>query len=70
MTAVCSVLVVAPPIKRGTVRPARRISWATWVISAREGVISPLSPMKSTPSRTAVSMIVRAGTMTPRSTTW
>ena len=49
--------------------PRRSISAATRAISSSDGVISPLKPMASTPSRFAVSRIVAAGTMTPRSIT-
>ena len=44
-TAVCLALVVAPPISSGRSNPCRCISRATWTISSRLGVISPLRPM-------------------------
>ena len=69
-TAVCTRLVVAPPISSGTLKPSRSISAATWHISSSEGVISPDSPMMSAFSRLAVSRIFCAGTITPRSITW
>ena len=47
MTAVCALLVVAPPISSGTSKPSRVISLATCTISSSDGVISPLKPMMS-----------------------
>jgi hypothetical protein len=48
----------------------RRFIWvATLTISSREGVISPDSPMAFAPCATAVSRILSAGTITPRSIT-
>ena len=66
-TAVCALLVVAPPMSSGSVRPLRSISRATWTISSSDGVISPLKPMMSTFSSIAVCKIFSHGTMTPRS---
>ena len=43
-TAVCCLLVVAPPISSGMVKPRRFISFATKTISSSDGVISPLRP--------------------------
>lgn len=39
--------VVAPPINKGSWTPVLSISLATWIISSREGVISPESPIIS-----------------------
>ena len=61
-------VVVAPPINSGRFMPRRCISRATWTISSRLGVISPLSPTMSAPCSTAVSRILWQGTITPRST--
>ena len=66
-TAVCCRLVVAPPMRSGTVKFCRVISCATNAISSSDGVMSPLSPMMSTFCAIAVSRIFAAGTMTPRS---
>ena len=49
--------------------PWRSISPARKLISSSDGVIRPDSPMMSAPSAFAVSMILVAGTMTPRSMT-
>ena len=49
--------------------PCRSISPARKLISSSEGVIRPDSPMISASSALAVSMILLAGTMTPRSIT-
>ena len=68
-TAVCTRDVVAPPIKTGVVIPRRFISSATSIISSKEGVIRPLKPMMSAPSRTASSKMRSLGTITPRSIT-
>ena len=68
-TAVCALLVVAPPIRSGSVKPSRFISPATCAISSSEGVISPLSPMRSAPVSRAVLRILSHETMTPRSIT-
>ena len=46
-TAVCALLVVAPPISSGTLKPVRSISRATCAISSSEGVIRPERPMIS-----------------------
>ncbi len=68
-TAVCCFDVVAPPIRSGSSIPRRSISFATWTISSREGVIRPERPTMSQSSSSAVSRIRSAGTMTPRSMT-
>ena len=68
-TAVCWREVVAPPISSGTSSPRRSISSATSTIWSSDGVISPESPITSAPSATAVSRILSAGTITPRSIT-
>ncbi len=68
-TEVCAGEVVAPPINSGTLKFCRCISRATLTISSSDGVINPDSPMKSAPSRRAVSRIFSHGTMTPRSMT-
>ena len=65
----CCREVVAPPISSGSFSPRRCISAATETISSSDGVISPDSPTASAPSATAVSRIVAAGTITPRSMT-
>ena len=59
--------VVAPPIIKGCVMPRRFISLAICTISSNDGVINPLKPMMSTFSLCAVSRILSAGTITPRS---
>ena len=46
-TAVCARLVVAPPMSRGNLNPWRSISRATCTISSRDGVIRPLTPIRS-----------------------
>ena len=69
LMAVCALLVVAPPISRGIVRPRRSISAAFFTISSSEGVISPLKPMRSAWFSAAVCRMVSQGTMTPRSIT-
>ena len=46
-TAVCGLLVVAPPISSGRVMPRRSISRATKTISSSDGVMSPLRPIMS-----------------------
>jgi hypothetical protein len=69
LTAVCILLVVAPPIRSGTRRPRFSISCATVIISSSEGVMRPDSPMMSAFSATAASRIFSTGTMTPMSTT-
>ena len=51
LTAVCTRLVVAPPISSGQSKPSRSISAATKHISSSDGVISPDSPMMSAFSR-------------------
>lgn len=66
-TAVCSFDVVAPPTMSGIFMPAFSMASAMWHISSSEGVMRPLTPMMSTFSRKAVSMMVSVGTMTPRS---
>ena len=68
-TAVCWREVVAPPISSGSSSPRRSISFATCTISSSDGVIRPERPTTSAPSATAVSRIVSAGTITPRSIT-
>ncbi len=68
-TAVCSRLVVAPPISSGSVNPWRAISRATCAISSSDGVMSPESPTRSARSSTAARRMRSQGTMTPRSTT-
>jgi hypothetical protein len=68
-TAVCCLLVVAPPINSGSVKPRRFISLATCTISSSEGVMSPESPIASTFSASARRRISSAATMTPRSIT-
>ena len=45
MTAVCTRLVVAPPISSGMSKPCRSISAATWHISSSDGVMRPDRPM-------------------------
>jgi len=61
--------VVAPPISSGRSSPRRSISRATLTISSSDGVISPESPTTFASSARAVSRIVSAGTITPRSST-
>ena len=68
-TAVWVGEVVAPPMRRGRSRPVRSISFATWTIWSREGVISPERPSTSTFRARASSRMRSAGTMTPRSST-
>ena len=68
-TAVCALLVVAPPIRSGTAKPSRAISRATCTISSNDGVIRPLSPMMFTLRSRAVLRILSHGTITPRSIT-
>ena len=68
-TAVCCLLVVAPPISSGSVKPRRSISLATNTISSSDGVMSPLRPTMSTFSSIAVCRILSVGTITPRSMT-
>ena len=68
-TAVCWREVVAPPISSGVVMPRRCISPATFTISSSDGVIRPDSPTMSACSAAAVSRILAAGTITPRSMT-
>ena len=68
-TAVCCLEVVAPPISSGLLIPRRSISAATFTISSSDGVISPDRPMMSASSASAVSRILAAGTITPRSMT-
>ena len=46
-SAVCALLVVAPPISSGVFRPSRCISPATVTISSSDGVISPDRPIMS-----------------------
>jgi len=46
-TAVCVGLVVAPPTRRGIVKPSRSIMRAISAISARLGVMSPETPTTS-----------------------
>ena len=67
MIAVCLGEVVAPPINNGIVNPCRSISFATFSISSREGVIKPLKHIASTFSFFAVFNIFSHGTITPRS---
>ena len=45
--AVWALLVVAPPMRSGVVKPSRSSSPATKVISSSDGVISPESPIRS-----------------------
>ena len=52
--AVWALLVVAPPMRRGSVKPSRFISPATWAISSRDGVMRPLRPIMSAPVSRAV----------------
>jgi hypothetical protein len=66
---VCARLVVAPPISNGSLNPWRSISRATCVISSSDGVIKPLSPIKSAFSVRAFSRIFSQGTITPMSMT-
>ncbi len=66
-TAVWAALVVAPPIRSGTVHPVRLISFATWTISSREGVMRPERPMTSAFFSTAAARIFSHGVRTPRS---
>ena len=66
-TAVCTRLVVAPPMSSGMVNPSRSISLATWTISSSEGVMSPLKPIMSACVSRAVCRIFSHGTITPRS---
>jgi hypothetical protein len=68
-TAVCTLDVVAPPMRRGTEKPCRCISAATCTISSSDGVMSPDSPMTSAPTSRAAVRIFSVGTITPRSTT-
>ena len=68
-TAVSCFEVVAAPMSSGIVNPRRVISFATSTISSSEGVIKPDRPMASAPSSMAVSRILSAGTITPRSWT-
>ena len=49
-TAVCCLLVVAPPISSGIVKPRRSISRATNTISSSDGVMRPLRPIDVAPS--------------------
>ncbi|MNP01741.1 hypothetical protein D3C76_935680 [compost metagenome] len=60
--------VVAPPIRSGSLKPWRSISFATCTISSREGVMRPDRPMMSAPTSRAVLRMVSQETMTPRST--
>mmetsp|Transcript_11791 Transcript_11791/g.37411 ORF Transcript_11791/g.37411 Transcript_11791/m.37411 type:complete len:239 (-) Transcript_11791:768-1484(-) len=53
----------------GTFRPLRSISFATWIISSSDGVMSPERPNTSAFSRTTASRIASDGCITPRSTT-
>jgi len=66
-TAVCILLVVAPPISSGISIPSRFISLPMYTISSNEGVINPLSPMMSTWCFFASVKIFSAGTITPKS---
>jgi hypothetical protein len=68
-TAVCVLLVVAPPISSGHGEARRSISRATKLISSSDGVIRPLRPIMSTLCFCASSRMRSAGTMTPRSMT-
>ena len=69
-TAVCCLLVVAPPMRSGSVRcRAAPSPTATNTISSSDGVIRPLSPTMSTFRSTASCRILSQGTITPRSMT-
>ena len=68
-TAVCWRDVVAPPMSSGVRIFRRRISPATNTISSSDGVIRPLSPIRSAPSSAAARRIRSQGTITPRSIT-
>src|SRR5665811_843144 len=68
--AVCVFEVVAPPINNGTTKFWRSISLAKNTISSNDGVINPLSPIISTFSDFALSIIFSAGTITPRSVSY
>mmetsp|Transcript_12667 Transcript_12667/g.22985 ORF Transcript_12667/g.22985 Transcript_12667/m.22985 type:complete len:242 (-) Transcript_12667:1932-2657(-) len=61
--------VVAPPMRRGCLKPLFCISLATSTISSRDGVIRPLSPMMSALHSLAALRILSRGHMTPMSTT-
>src|SRR6266568_3873785 len=63
------LLVVAPPMSNGTVKPWRSISEATWAISSSDGVINPLKPIMSAFLSRAVCRIFSQGVITPRSMT-
>ena len=68
-SAVCALLVVAPPMRSGIVKRWRSISLATNAISSSDGVISPESPITSALTSRALSRMFAAETMTPMSTT-
>ena len=69
MTAVCTRLVVAPPISSGMLRLRKYssfcISAATCCISSRLGVIRPLTPTMSAPTSLALASSSWQGTITP-----
>mmetsp|Transcript_15025 Transcript_15025/g.26111 ORF Transcript_15025/g.26111 Transcript_15025/m.26111 type:complete len:233 (+) Transcript_15025:1816-2514(+) len=69
LTAVCILLVVAPPMSSGVVMPRSCIFFATVTISSKLGVMSPDSPMTSALCSTAASRILSQGVITPRSIT-
>ena len=68
MTAVWSAEAAAPPTSRGVSIPLAVISLQISSIWYSEGVISPLTPIRSAEHSAAFSRIVSLGTMTPRST--
>lgn len=69
LTAVCILLVVAPPMSSGSFMPRSSILRATVTISSSEGVMSPLRPMRSALCSSAASKIFSQGVMTPMSMT-
>jgi hypothetical protein len=56
---------VAPPINKGTFMPILSISLATWIISSREGVISPDNPIMSAKDYITNPMSAEQATINP-----
>ena len=68
-TAVWRAEVVAPPTMTGTVMPRCCSSLSVRVISSKEGVMSPLSPITAAWCSMAALTMVSLSTITPRSMT-